>query len=39
VQRYGQKWGAWTGVTPDGSALFVRNVSTQEIYALDVALP
>ena len=39
VQRYGQKWGAWTGVTPDGSALFVRDVSTQEIYALDVALP
>ncbi len=35
-QRYGERWGAWSGVTPDGSALFVRDASTQEIYALDV---
>ena len=39
IDRYGEKWGAWTGVTPDGSALLVRNASTQEIYALDVDLP
>jgi Tol biopolymer transport system component len=35
-QRYGERWGAWSGVTPDGSAMFVRDVSTQEIYALDI---
>lgn len=39
VHRYGGKWGVWTGVTPDGDGLFVRDVSTQEIYALDVELP
>jgi serine/threonine protein kinase/Tol biopolymer transport system component len=31
--------GSWTGVTPDGTPLFVRDLSTQEIYALDVLLP
>jgi len=39
VRRYGEKWGVWTGVTPDGDGLFVRDVSTEEIYALDVELP
>lgn len=39
VRRHGGRWGVWTGVTPDGSALLVRDVSTQEIYALDVNLP
>jgi serine/threonine protein kinase len=29
----------WSGVTPDGSALFDRDLSTDEIYALDVELP
>ena len=33
------QFGAWCGVTPDGSGLFVRDLSTQEIYALDVELP
>ncbi len=37
--RYGDRWGSWSGVAPDGSVLFVRDVSTQEIYALDVDLP
>jgi len=29
----------WSGLTPDGSALFVRDVSSDEIYALDMELP
>jgi serine/threonine protein kinase/Tol biopolymer transport system component len=29
----------WSGIAPDGSALFVRDLSTNEIYALDVELP
>jgi hypothetical protein len=39
LPRLNSVWGAWSGITPDGSALFVRDVSTQEIYALDVDLP
>jgi Tol biopolymer transport system component len=31
--------GASTGLAPDGSALFVRDLSTREIYALEVDLP
>jgi serine/threonine protein kinase/Tol biopolymer transport system component len=33
------RWGTWSGIAPDGSPLFVRDISTQEIYALDVKLP
>jgi eukaryotic-like serine/threonine-protein kinase len=29
----------WSNVAPDGSALFVRDLSTDEIYALDMQLP
>ena len=29
----------WSGIAPDGSALFVRDLSTNEIYALDLELP
>jgi len=29
----------WTGVTPDGSPLVLRNIGTQEIYALDWEAP
>jgi len=29
----------WSGVAPDGSALFTRDLSTDEIYALDLDLP
>jgi eukaryotic-like serine/threonine-protein kinase len=29
----------WSGLTPDDSVLFVRDVSTDEIYALEVELP
>jgi len=31
--------GPWSNVSPDGSALFVRDLSTDEIYALDLELP
>jgi len=31
--------GAWSGVAPDGSALFARDLGTSEIYALDLDLP
>ena len=39
LRRYFGTWGSWSGVAADGSALFVRDVSTQEIYALDVDFP
>jgi Tol biopolymer transport system component len=29
----------WSGIAPDGSALFVRDLSTDEIYALELDLP
>jgi dipeptidyl aminopeptidase/acylaminoacyl peptidase len=29
----------WAGLTPDGSPLFMRDLSTDEIYSLDVDLP
>jgi len=32
-------WGPWSGVTPDGSPLVLRNVGSQEIYALDWQAP
>jgi serine/threonine protein kinase/Tol biopolymer transport system component len=31
--------GAWSGVSPDGSPLLVRDLSTQEIYALSLDVP
>jgi Tol biopolymer transport system component/predicted Ser/Thr protein kinase len=39
LPRYSGFIGAWSGLTPDGSALFVRNLSTDEIYSLDLDLP
>jgi Tol biopolymer transport system component len=33
-----RRW-AWTGLAPDDSALLVRDVSTDEIYSLDLELP
>jgi DNA-binding winged helix-turn-helix (wHTH) protein/Tol biopolymer transport system component len=32
------RWGTWSGITPDGVPLFLRDISTQEIYALDLQL-
>jgi len=34
-----QLGGSWSGLGPGDTPLFVRDVSTQEIYALDVELP
>jgi len=39
LRRYLGSWGQWGGLAPDNSRLFVRDTSTQEIYALDVELP
>jgi Tol biopolymer transport system component len=39
MRRYGSWIGSWSGLAPDGTPLFVRDMSTQEIYALDVQLP
>jgi len=40
LQRYSSApAGAWSGIAPDGSALFVRALSTDEIYSLEVELP
>jgi eukaryotic-like serine/threonine-protein kinase len=40
LHRYGDPLiGEWSGLAPDGSALFVRDLSTQEVYALDLELP
>jgi len=35
----GGPWGAWSGMAPDDSRIFVRDTSTQDIYGLDVDLP
>ena len=32
-------WVGWAGVAPDGSPLVLRDLSIEEIYALDVDLP
>ena len=33
---YSGIWGSWHGVAPDGSLLFIRDISNQEIYALEL---
>ncbi len=32
-------FGAWAGLTPDDSPLFLRDVGFQEVYALELKLP
>ncbi len=39
LRRHFGNCGSWGGVAADNSALFVRDASTQEIYALDVDFP
>jgi serine/threonine protein kinase/Tol biopolymer transport system component len=39
LRRFFPLWGEWSGLAPDGSPLLVRDISTQEIYALDWKLP
>jgi Tol biopolymer transport system component len=39
IERYPGPFGLWSGRAPDGSWLFVRDRSTQEVYQLSVDLP
>ncbi len=39
MRRYGGYGWAWSGIAPDDSALLVRDVSSDEIYSLDLELP
>ena len=39
IERYPGPFGLWSGRTPDGSYMFVRDRSTQEVYQLSVLLP
>jgi dipeptidyl aminopeptidase/acylaminoacyl peptidase len=39
VRQLWTEWGVWTGLAPDGSPLVLRDIGTQEVYALDVELP
>ena len=32
-------WLPWSGVTPDGAPLLLRDISLQEVYALDFEAP
>ena len=39
LKQFSGDLGNWSGITPDESQLFVRDLSTDEIYALDLLLP
>src|SRR5881398_650148 len=39
LRRYFNWLGPWSGIAPDGTPLFVRDTSTQEIYALELQQP
>ena len=39
VRRFWGELGQWTGLGPDDSPLLVRDISSQEIYALDFQVP
>lgn len=39
IERYPGAFGLWYGPTPQGTWMFVRDRSTQEVYQLDVELP
>jgi Tol biopolymer transport system component len=39
IERYPGAFGLWTGRAADGSWMFVRDLSTQEVYRLSVELP
>jgi len=38
IERYQGAFGLWTGRAPDGSWMFVRDRSTQEVYSLNIEL-
>jgi Tol biopolymer transport system component/DNA-binding winged helix-turn-helix (wHTH) protein len=39
MRRFWGSFGAWTGLTPDDTPLLVRDISSQEVYALDWQAP
>jgi serine/threonine protein kinase/sugar lactone lactonase YvrE len=39
LRRFSGVWGSWSGVAPDGSVLAVRDVSSHEVYGLELQLP
>ncbi|HET6181642.1 MAG TPA: hypothetical protein VFE61_32285 [Candidatus Sulfotelmatobacter sp.] len=39
IERYLGPFGIWSGRAPDGSSMFVRDRSTQEVYSLRIDLP
>jgi hypothetical protein len=39
LRRAVMAWTPWSGVTLDGSTLLVRDISSQEVYALDFEAP
>jgi Tol biopolymer transport system component len=39
LRRVVYAWIPWSGVTPDGAPLLLRDVSSQEVYALDFEAP
>jgi hypothetical protein len=39
MRQTGFRGGIWTGLTPDDSPLILRDIGTQEIYALDFEAP
>jgi Tol biopolymer transport system component/DNA-binding winged helix-turn-helix (wHTH) protein len=39
LRQTGFRGAAWAGLTPDDSPMFLRDVGTEEIYALDLRLP
>jgi hypothetical protein len=39
LRRFFGSVGPWSGLAPDDTPIFVRDVSAQEIYALDVQVP
>jgi hypothetical protein len=39
LRRVIYAWIPWSGVTPDGAPLLLRDVSSQEVYALDFEAP
>ena len=39
LRRYWGPFGPWTGLTPDDTPLLVRDISSQEIYALEWQAP
>ena len=39
IRQVTSDWGGWSGITPDGSILAVRDTSIEEIYSLELDLP